>query len=363
MEGPRSPAEAELPHVIEFLNSKLREGSQWSIASEYPTALQNANRHNMRVIIEDDKILSHAVLKPLVIKSPSVIYKVGAIGSVVTDPGHRNKGLSSQILQECLTEATRQKCDLAILWTDKYDFYRKLNFELAGTEISLLVDTDYKAPAENLRYSKDTKVSPEAILRLYSSHTVGSVRTVEDIRKFLAIPQTRVYTAWDTNGQLAAYAIEGKGADLGGYIHEWGGGVSKLMALIGWIRGQRQESLTLIAPRHSQNLIAQMRAAGAHINEGFLGMIRIVNFDQLAAKIKRAYRAEGVADIVLEKNNGAIVFGIGQEVFTLTEEADVTRLLFGPVDINTLDMFSEAARLKLGKIMPLPLWVWGWDSV
>lgn len=364
MEGPRSPAETELSRVIDFLNSRLREGTGWSISSEYPTALTGSNLHNMRIITDAEQVVSHAVLKPLVIKSPHVIYKVGAIGSVVTDPNHRNRGLSTQILNDCVAEAGRQQCDAAILWTSLHDFYRRLGFELAGSEISLVLDKPFAAPsATPLKFSDAAKVSPELIQKLYSAHTVGSVRTTEDIRKFLAIPKTKVYTAWEADGTLAAFAIEGKGADLGGYIHEWGGGASKLTSLLAWIKSNREDSITVIAPRHARNLIAQLEARGAMKNEGFLGMIKILNFEQLAAKIKRAFRAEGVADVVLEQRDGQYLFGVGGELFTLTDPADVTRLLFGPVDVNELDMFSEAARRKLGRLLPLPLWLWGWDSV
>lgn len=119
----------------------------------------------------------------------------------------------------------------------------------------------------------------------------------------------------------------------------------------------------MISPKHSRNLITQISAKGALLNEGFLGMIKIVNFDQLAGKIKRAFRSEGVADIVLERQPNCVMFGVGQELFTLEQETDICRLIFGPVDFNTLDMFSETARAKLAKILPLPLWLWGWDSV
>ncbi|HRO67236.1 MAG TPA: GNAT family N-acetyltransferase, partial [Pseudobdellovibrionaceae bacterium] len=187
MEGPRSPAELELPRVIDFLNSSLREGVSWSISAEYPTALTTSNLHNMRIITEDEKIVSHAVLKPLVVKSPSVIFKVGAIGSVVTDPGHRNQGLSTQILNDCTAEAAKQQCDVAVLWTDKYDFYRRLGFELSGTEISLMIDGDFQASsATPLRFSDENRIAAEAIQRLYNQHTVGSVRSLEEIRRFLS---------------------------------------------------------------------------------------------------------------------------------------------------------------------------------
>lgn len=363
MEGPRSPHQSELPQVLEFLNRSLRDQAPWSIAAEYPTALTPNNLHNMRIIADQGQVLSHAVLKPLIIKSPHLVYKVGAIGSVVTNSGYRGQGLSTQVIADCLKSAQDQSCDIAILWTDKFDFYRRMGFELAGSEISVVLEDDIDVPLHNLRFSTDSRVAPDAIYRLYSAHTVSSVRTVEETRKFLTIPQTKIYTAWEENGQLAAYAIEGKGVDLNGYIHEWGGKVSKLMALFSFIRSQKGEPYTIICPRHSENLISELQKHSVTTNYGFLGMIKLLNFDQLAAKIKRAFRSEGIADIVLEKHPHQFVFGVGSDLFTLQNESDMVRLLFGHVDYRELGLFKEETVQKFEKILPLKLWVWGWDSI
>lgn len=363
MEGPRSPSETELPVVLDFLNKNLRTEISWSIAAEYPTALSANNIHNMRIIADEGHVLSHAVLKPLIIKTPQLIFKVGAIGSVVTDNQHRGQGLSTQILQECLRSSSEQDCDIAILWTDLFDFYGRMGFALAGSEISFVIEDNFTVPAQNLRFSADSRVTPEAIHRLYSAHSVSSVRSVEETRKFLSIPQTKVYTAWESDGQLAAYAIEGKGIDLGGYIHEWGGSVSKLLALLSYIRGLKQEPITIICPAHSTNLINQLQSKPVTLNQGFLGMIKIVKFDQLSAKIKRAFRAEGVADIVLEKHPNQFVFGIGHDLITIEQETDLVRLLFGPVKYDELGIFKPETVRKLEKILPLNLWIWGWDSI
>lgn len=363
MDGPRSPSEVELPLVLDFLNKTLRNETNWSIAAEYPTAFSSNNLHNMRIIADEGHVLSHAVLKPLIIKSPHVIYKVGAIGSVVTDDQHRGRGLSTKIIGDCLKSATEQSCDIAILWTDLFDFYRRMNFELAGSEVSFVIEENFDVPVSDLRFSTDSKVSPDAIYRLYSKHSVNSVRTIEETRKFLSIPQTKVYTAWESNGQLAAYAIEGKGIDLGGYIHEWGGAVSKLMALFSFIRTYKNQPYTIICPRHATNLIENLKQKPVTLNQGFLGMIKLINFDQLSAKIKRAFRAEGVADIVLERHPGYFVFGVGQDLYTINNESDMVRLLFGPVDFKALGIFKDETVQKLTKILPLDLWVWGWDSI
>lgn len=363
MEGPRSPADSELASVLEFLNKKLRAESAWSIDNEYPTALTSSNIHNMRIIKDQSQIVSHAVIKPVVVKSPYVIFKVGAIGSVVTDPGYRNQGHSQSLLKNCLDSARDQQCDLAILWTDLHDFYRKLGFELAGSEVRLCIDTPLIVPPHHLKFSEDPRVAPEALFRIYSNHTVASVRTIDETRKYMQIPRTKIYTAWDKNGALAGYAVEGKGADLEGYIHEWGGMVSNLIPLFNYIHQQRKSPLNVIVPGHARNLIAQMQQAKAQSHFGFLGMIKILNHDQLFAKIKRAFRNEGVSDIVLEKNQDHFLFGVGKDLFTLTDEGDMTRLLFGPLDIQKLDVLSERARQQLSKILPLPFWFWGWDSI
>jgi len=362
MEGPRPPRETEYPQILDFLHQELRPNVSWSLAHEYPTALSLSNIHNIRIIVESQKVLSHAVLKPLIIRTPLAVFKVGAIGSVVTDSNHRNQGLSRKILDECLQEAQRQECDLAMLWTDLYEFYQKMNFELAGTEMSFVVEKEFQVPAHQLRFMQSQQVSAEAILRLYSQHSVTSVRTAEDIRKFLQIPQTIVYTAWDANNQLVAFAIEGKGADLTGYIHEWGGSVPHLMALFSHIRKERKASFTVIAPAHSTNLVRHFQTVeGVVAAQGYLGMIRIVSHDTFFQKIKRAARSLGMNDFVLEKRGEDIFMGIAEDLIVLSDEKDLVRILFGPaVEIPHL---QKETLDKLSKFLPLPMWVWGWDSV
>jgi len=363
MEGPRAPQSEELSNVFSFLDQSLRSGLDWSITAEYPTALSTANSHNIRIIKDEDRIVSHAVLKPLIIKSPHVIYKVGALGSVVTNPEYRNQGHSTKIIQDCLSLAANQQCDIAILWTDLFDYYRRFGFELAGYEYNFLIEASFDFPAPGVRFSDSNKVDPQLIHRLYSNHTINSIRTLDETKKFLAIPNTKVYTAWESDGRLSAYAIEGKGADLSGYIHEWGGSVTRIMALLSFIRKRKNQDLHFIAPKHSTNLISNLKHFTNQQSQGFLGMIKIVDFPQLSAKIKRAFRSEGVGDIVLEKQDQDYVFGCGPDLYSMNSELDMVRLLFGPVDIDQLDFIKKETRDKLKKLLPLSFWMWGWDSI
>lgn len=362
MEGPRAPLQNEFKQLIHFLDSELRPESKWSLASEYPTAIHPQNIHNMRIITEESTVLSHAVIKPLLLKTPYAIFKGAAIGSVVTHPEHRNKGLSRQVIEDCLAEASKQDCDFAILWTDLYDFYEKMNFELCGSEVSLVVENEFNPPQPELKIIKGPQVSAEAILRIYNQHSVNSVRTTEEIRRFLQIPNSQIYTAWDFTQQLVAYAVEGKGADLGGYVHEWGGQVPAILTLISQIRKEKQHPITILSPSTAQNFIRKLSSiTRVTRNDGFLGMIKIIKYDSVFRKIKKAARAMGHSDFVLEQKGNHFELGINGEMLMISDERALCRVLFGP-SIHLPDISSETQN-RFEKILPMPLWVWGWDSI
>ena len=101
MEGPRAPLQTELSDVVKFLDSHLRPEEKWSVTSEYPLAFSEGNLGNIRIITDNNEVLSHAVLRPLIMKTPAGLFKVGAIGSVVTSSDHRGQGLSTRTLESC----------------------------------------------------------------------------------------------------------------------------------------------------------------------------------------------------------------------------------------------------------------------
>lgn len=363
MQGPRTPETHEWTQVVDFLNSNLRQNTNWTISSEYPTALTANNIHNMSIITEDEKIISHAVLKTLVIKTPHAIFKVGAIGSVVTHPDHRQKGHSTKNINYCIEMAQKQECDMVILWTDQFDFYRKMGFELAGFDYSFIIEDSKPVANKDLRFVDGNNVDPAALLKLYSQHTVHPVRTQEDFRNYLKIPNSNLYTAWSPNNQLLAYAVEGKGADLINYIHEWAGQTDALIDLFMHIRNVKNSPITIMTPSHSKNLRTKLSTVADVSHQGFLGMIKIVNPSALLNKIKKAFRAEGFEKIVFEKQNHHYLFGYGTDLYTLENEADLIQLLFGPLDIKNLDFVTSETKLKLSALLPMPIWIWGWDSI
>jgi hypothetical protein len=363
MEGPRPPFENEYSKVINFVSSSLRPNHQWDISAEYPTAFNLSNLNNIRVMFDEAKVVSHAIIKPLIVKTPLLLLKVAGIGSVVTASTHRQQGLSRQIMEDCLKSAEAQGCDMALLWTDIPDFYRKFDFELAGSEIHYSINRELPTDSTDLHFVTGPQIAPEALLSLYQKHTVTTLRNVEEVRRFLKIPNSRIYTAWSKNHQLLAYAVEGKGADLGGHIHEWGGLIPDLFALLNYVRGTTKQNLRLIAPAHSVNLRKKFEAAGLLPQENFLGMIKILRPDLLCAKIKKAARDLGIDDLIFEKQGDHFYIGRPGHIFKTDSRIDLTKLIFGPCKPEEIHPFDHDALAILNKIFPIQMWMWGWDSV
>lgn len=363
MEGPRAPRAEEFPLVMKFLSSQLRQGTGWSIQDEYPLVLTPGNLPGFHIIEKDGRYLSGAVIKTSFVKSPAGLFKVAGIGSVVTDPEYRNQGLSRAILDSTLDAAKKEMCDIAILWSDLHDFYRKLGFELAGSETSVRIESEFPTTPSGLRFLESTKIAPDALARLYAQHTCGTIRSVEEVRKSLTIPNMRVYTAWDESNTLQAYAVEGKGADLAGHIHEWGGAVSKLLPLFNFIFTQQKKPITVMIPAHSRNMIRQLTGMGLKAHDGVLGMIKIITPDLLFAKLRRYARNQGMEDFIIEQRNGIAHFGIGANIYKTDSESDLVRLIFGPQRPTAIHSFDAEVGAAMDKLFPIPFWIWGWDSV
>lgn len=359
----RHPNRTELNGALEFFNRNLREGFDWNLEDEYPLALTEKNLNNFRIIKVGDEIVSGAVMKMHIVKCVMGLFKVSAIGSVVTSPKYRNQGFSQTVLNECIDASNRQVCDFAILWSDLYDFYRKVGFELAGTEVSMVINSEMNEEDPDVRIMESNKISPEALLKIYNYHTTGTVRTVQDVKAYLNIPNSRVYTAWDKSNQLLAYAIEGKGADLSNYIHEWGGMVNHLTKLFSHIRKVKGQPITVIAPANAHNLIRTLKSYDVTTNYGYLGMIKILNHDNFFGKACRYARNLGIDGFVLHKDKDAFLIGYKDKIYQTTEESEITRIIFGPRSETLVNKFDPETAKVIDQLFPVPFWFWGWDSV
>ncbi len=359
----KSPSKLELDKVISFLNTQLRSKVDWSMDKEYPIAFSGFNINNIKFIEDNGKILSHALLKYLMIKTPAGIFKTAIIGSVVTDENHQRKGLAKKLVQELIAKATADNCDLCLLWSDLDKFYTDLGFELAGSEEHLKIKRPITPLAidSNLRFSDNPKINAEPIQKLFSKHLVGSLRSNKEIESYLKIPKSNIYSLWGSNNDLLAYAVQGRGVDLNNVIHEWGGGVNHLTQLFSHIL-KKQETVEIITSSTAINLAETLKDKfGAEHNTRTLGYIKILNFQSIHLKILRWARVQGEYHLQTFNQGNDIFIRYKSKNYQLPNAQALTRLVWGPINPDILNNIDDELKASLLSVFPLPLWVWGWD--
>lgn len=359
----KSPSKLELNKVISFLNSQLRAEVDWSMDKEYPIAFSGFNINNIKFIEDEGKILSHALLKYLMIKTPAGIFKTAIIGSVVTDKDHQRKGLAKKLVEELIAKATADNCDICLLWSDLDKFYTDLGFELAGSEEHVQIKSKATPEALNpdYRFSDDPKVNAEPIQKLFSKHLVGSLRSNKEIDSYLKIPRSNVFSLWSNTNELLAYAIQGRGVDLKNVIHEWGGGVEHLTQLFSHIL-KKQKAVEVITSSTAINLVKNLKDTfEAKHTTRTLGYIKILNIQSIHSKILRWARIQGEYHLQTFNQGSDIFIRYKSKNYQLPNEQALTRLVWGPINPDILNNIDDELKASLLSVFPLPLWVWGWD--
>jgi len=362
---PRIPNSTEWQALQTFLKETLRPKTNWQLSDEYPTAIAKDRLNNLRIIANENKILSHAALKTTMVKTPYHFFKVGLIGSVCTAPNARGKGLAASNVECILQEAQTQKCDLAMLWTGINSFYQKLGFIDAGRETIVHLPSSPITKSTTHHVVQNTnRIDGQILLSLFNKHLLRSVRTPSEVKKLLSIPNSTLWSLWNSSKtHMKAYAVVGKGADFKNFIHEWGVEVSHLTDLISEIQRSSNSQLSLITPPDCKNLLSQLLEKGCSTVENPLGMMKIINPEEFCRKIRKGARALGLAEFIFDFENGEYVFGINGETYKTDHGSDIVQLVFGPKRPKDIFSFSKKALDALDQLFPIPFWIWGWDSI
>ncbi len=215
-----------------LLQTALRpEPLPFPIAAEYPIVLSHDGNVFSYCLEDAGRVVAHANLWPRLAVGPAVTngIPVGLVGNVATDPERRGQGVMTQLFNELIREATAQGLQALLLWSDLSQFYQKLGFRSCGIERRYLYDA--RTLLERHPATGYSPVSPDALgaselaalMALRPAVPLTLARTPSEMRRLLAIPATALLIKTDKNGRLVGYMIVGKGYDMAGVVHEWGG--------------------------------------------------------------------------------------------------------------------------------------------
>lgn len=298
--------------------------------------------------------------------------RVGLIGSVVTDPAHRRRGLGTKLLARAESSLAEQGCVLGLLWADEPAYYLRRGWREAGCEVDFVVDPADRARLPEAVGATLRGAAPDdhgALHRLYGMHGARADRTPGEMRALLSARGVDTLVL-QRGRDIAAYACLGRGRDLARCVHEWGGAADDVLALVrehGERLARRGEDgpLFLMTPASAQAMHACLTACGIAGVSGLLGMARVLDPAGAVELVRRSARGRVRAGIACEparELDGAAHFaGPGGEL-ALSPEALLDLLLPPRGERRAIEALERAAGLALPGL-PLALYVWGLDSI
>jgi GNAT superfamily N-acetyltransferase len=170
---------------------------------------------------------------------------LGILGAIATDSDWRGQGMATGIVRQLLGWLDQQKVEISVLWGSEHHFYSQFGFELTGKQwnIPLAVmklprSTGSVALGEGWRPALFQALQRRPSGLCLNSADVGWVQAHKNVRWF-----------WlGSESAPLAYAALGRGIDLPGMVHEWGGEPAALRVLLSEIFRRHPEASLLGAP-------------------------------------------------------------------------------------------------------------------
>ena len=346
----------------------LRDGG--SLEPEYPLVFREGFPGRVLALCEEGEVRSACGLLVRDLVAGGVRVRAGLIGSVATDPEHRGRGHATRLLQQAEAALIHDGCALALLWADDPSFYAGRGWRQVGCELDFVLEPDL-ARALPAPHGARAAAGDDsgALHRLYLNHAERAERSPEETRALLAGPAMETLVL-QHGGRIEAYTCMGRGEDLARTVHEWGGSTGGVLALLAEHlrraarRGER-EPLFLMAPPTAGVLREALARVGAPSARGVLALGKLL--DPEAAALLLAELVPGARTGVEARLRGSstdlrvLVDGpAGSAELDPAQLLDV--LLPAAGDRAAVERLAATTGLDL-TALPLPLYLWGLDSI
>ncbi|MEZ4330202.1 MAG: GNAT family N-acetyltransferase [Myxococcota bacterium] len=381
---------AQRATVLAWLGAGLRPDEPDCLLREYPLLWQAGSRATPVTVWSGARPLSFCMLWPTRFELASGGLRSGLISLVFTDPDARGRGLARDAIAAAFERAREEGLGVVLLWSDGElsAFYARQGFSRTGSEQLLAIDRAIvsraitgdpapdAAPAIDSTAASTSPATPDdwdAIEAMRSRRACG-LRFGRAERDALArVPGLEVRVAREAGG-VTAFAMQGRGEDFAGVVHEWGGDATGVLrCLEAWLPETRPEhGLLLLAPAARQALTWRLRSAGARVIRHPLAWMRIASTRALAADLEKLAPGLAARATWLDAKADAppAVVRLRDEIEG--GEAELTPpelldLLFTPA----CEPAHAAVRARVRAVLPatvldalpLPFFVWGLESI
>lgn len=207
-------------------------------------------------VFEGNQLVAGAGVRVVDLKIPNKsTVKVALIGAVVTEPASRGRGLASTIVTQALSWAESQGACLALLWGSEHRLYQRLGFEFFGQQTQFSLDRISAPRSSAIQVHRGWN---SRLFQLLQNRSTGLVLKESDRPWYEAHRNVEWFYTGNPN-QPTAYAALGRGIDLPGLVHEWGGNTECLVEILKEIHTKNPKALLLGPPESPHWIQADLR--------------------------------------------------------------------------------------------------------
>lgn len=352
-----------LDPAVELMNRVLREAT--TVVEEFPLVFRSGFSGQVVSLGDEENVRSTCAILLREAICPHANFTMGLIGSVSTDNGYRGTGLATSVLLAAEERLAEQGAVISMLWADDPRFYFARGYRPVGSENDFLIDDEIIAAMPQIDGVRPaTAEDAGAIHKLYSTHSSRINRAPVETIVLLECPGMTTLVR-EVDGRVVAYACMGRGEDLAGTVHEWGGDTTSVLGLTRVhaesIEGDKPSFL--IAPCNETEIAERMTEIGSPPVTGLLGLAKIINRGAAAKLLMDLLGEEAVVKYTPdapEAEQVQIVTACGSEY--LNDDSLLVLLFSGKGERAETEAFGDYFGISVDRL-PLQSFVWGLDSI
>ena len=237
---------------LELIDEWLLPGAFYGVQHTWPQLYRSDGDGRFCALFDGARLVSQCAFRIANARTAAGPRRIALLGSVVTDPDFRGQGLAQRVVRATLETVRHEGADLAVLWAEEPGLYARCGFAPGAEETCCVVEATTGLRAGDFVRQATIHDHPR-LHELHAQKPLGVERSLRMMSALLSTPGLSTFVL-ERDGAVVAYACTGKGADLHGWWHEFGGSdedVAELLPRALELAGQPQ-ALAIVPPyRHA----------------------------------------------------------------------------------------------------------------
>ena len=367
-DGMRSLHADEMEGIFALTSAVFRP----TLVAEYPHFFTRENASNLRVVVENGKVVSHIGTLRRDASILGCMVRPVALGGLATYKAHRGKGHATALFEDTMRACREDGVDFMLV-SGYRKMYHRFGCRYVGMDWRFKVDRAQceAFDDEALEIDEATEADLPELMRLYRRESVRWIRPPSDFKHALAgvvMNQPSVIHVLRKQGTVSGYMIvqDPKGqTGIEGKVFEFAGAREAVAgALGGVIKKHDLAGLSLHVMGCDGLLQDILKGRGARCSpEAGSGTVTLINFIQFMERM-RPYFTEVVGEasargLVFEQRGDQMIFRYGGEAVVAENQGKAAEIIFGTHGGKEARPLKEGGKAGevLAEIFPIPaLW-------